>query len=140
MRAYRAIALALAVAFVAVGIAFLVEPDVVAAVCARVSRLTGIPVLPIGSVESGLFRVLAAAYMYVVAVLAWMMFWRPAEAVWPAMLAHAKLASATLSVVLCVIQEPSLLLAANGIVDGAIGILALWFRHQAMRRRSTVMR
>jgi hypothetical protein len=138
MGVYRAVALALAAVFVAVGVVFLVAPGGVAALFERGARLAEIPELPVGGIESGLFRVLAAAYMYVVAALAWMMFRRPAEAVWPTVLAHAKLASATLSFVLCAIQGPSLVPVANGVVDGFIGILALWLRRQALGRRGRI--
>jgi hypothetical protein len=135
MGLYRAIALVLAIAFVAVGAVFLVAPGSVGALFAFGARLVEIPDLPVGGIETGLFRVLACAYMYVVAGLAWMMYRRPAEAVWPTVLAHAKLASATLSFALCVVQGPTLVLAANAVVDGMLGVLALWLRRQAIAGR-----
>lgn len=138
MLTYRAIALALAVTFAAVGLVFFLAPGSVATLFEHVSRLLAIPALPAGDIQSGLFRVLTAAFMYLVAWLAWMMFRRPDEAVWPAVLAQAKLASATFSFILIVSQGPSLVLVANGVVDGLLGVLALWLRRQALSRRPGV--
>ena len=135
MSTYRAIALALSATFAAVGLLFFVAPDSVAWPFEQLSRLLAIPALPAGDIPSGLFRVLTTAYMYLVMWLAWMMFRRPDEAVWPAVLAQAKLASATFSLILCVIQGPSLVLVANGVVDGFLGVLALWLRQQALSRQ-----
>jgi hypothetical protein len=128
---YRAIALALAATFAVVGLVFFFTPGSVAALFGLLSRWVA---MPAGEVEGNLFRVLAAAYMYLVAWLAWMMFKRPDEAVWPGILARAKLASATFSVVLVLLLGPSLLLAANAIVDGSLGALALWLRQHVRRR------
>ncbi len=130
---YRALALALAAAFAVVGLLFLFTPGGVAALFGPLSPWAA---LEAGDVEGGLFRVLAAAYMYLVAWLAWTMFKRPDEAVWPGILAQAKLASATLSGVLILLQGPTLLLAANAVVDGFLGALALWLRHLVVRRRT----
>jgi hypothetical protein len=135
MSTYRAIALALAVTFAAVGLVFFFAPGRVAALFDQASRLAAIPALPAGDIQSGLFRVLAAAYMYIVAWLAWKMFTRPDESVWPAILGRAKLASATFSFALIAVQGPSLVLAANGVVDGVLGLLALGLRRQALRRQ-----
>jgi hypothetical protein len=132
-RLYRAVALALTATFAVVGLAFFFAPGGVAAVFDRLAPPTS---MPAGDVGGGLFRVLAAAYMYLVAWVAWMMFRRPDEAVWPAILAQAKLASAAFSLVLIFILGPSLVLAANATVDGCLGFLALWLRHQASGRRA----
>ena len=71
---YRALALALAAAFAVVGLLFLFTPGGVAALFGSLSPWAA---LQAGDVEGGLFRVLAAAYMYLVAWLAWTMFKRP---------------------------------------------------------------
>jgi hypothetical protein len=130
-RVYRAIALALAATFAAVGLVFFVAPGGVSAFFDQLSRRAP---MAAGDVEGGLLRVLAASYMYLVAWFAWMMFRRPDEPTWPAVLAQAKLASAGFSLVLIVIRGPSLVLAANAIVDGGLGALAVWLRRQAARR------
>ena len=128
---YRAIALALAATFAGVGLVFCFTPGSVAAFFSLPSRWSA---LPAGDIEDGLFRVLAAAYMYLVAWLAWKMFARPDEAMWPAILAQAKLASAAFSVVLILLNGPTLVLVANAIVDGLLGALAFWLRRQVLRR------
>jgi hypothetical protein len=130
---YRFISLALAATFAGVGLAFLLTPGSVAAFVGHLSRW--VP-MPAGEVESGLFRALAAAYMYLVTWIAWRMFGRPDEAVWPGILAQAKLASATFSVVLILLLGATLLLVANAIVDALLGVLAIWLRRQVLRRRS----
>jgi hypothetical protein len=132
-RIYRAVALALAATFAVVGLVFFLAPGGVAAIFDRLARPES---MPAGDVGGGLFRVLAAAYMYLVAWFAWMMFRRPDEAVWPAILAQAKLASAVFSLVLIFILGPCLVLAANAIVDGCLGLLALWLRQQVPGRRA----
>ena len=131
MNLYRAIALAFALAFTAVGLVFLLAPGQVVALFDEVARATARPGMPAGDAGSGLFRALAVAYMYLVALLAWMMYRRPAEPTWPALLAQAKLASAALSVGLWVAHGPYLVYLVNGVVDGLIGAAALVLRRQA---------
>ncbi|MBE3096050.1 MAG: hypothetical protein IMZ55_09650 [Acidobacteria bacterium] len=134
MRFYRTMALALATTFLVVGIVFLTGPHIVQALFDWMARWVAVPGMPAGEVGAGLFGALAVAYMYMVSLLAWMMFRRPTEAVWPALLAHAKLASAALSFILMVAQGPTVICAANGVVDGLIGVLALILRRQVIRR------
>ncbi len=63
--------------------------------------------------------------MYLVTVLAVMMFRHPESRVYPALLIHAKLASAVLSLALFLVQAHYLIYVANFIVDGCLGILVL---------------
>ena len=139
MRIYRMTALALAVAFAAVGLVFLFAPGALQGAFDSLGRQAGIKGMPVGDAESGLFRVLAVAYMYVVTILAWMMFRRPADPVWPALLAQAKFASALVSILLFALAGPYLVYAANGVVDGLIGVAVLLLRrHLAPPRSSPV--
>jgi len=71
--------------------------------------------------------------MYLVSLLAWLMFRRPAEPAWPALLAQAKLASAVISFALFSAHRPYAIYLVNGIVDGLLGVLALALRRQALR-------
>lgn len=121
-----AIGAGFAVAFAAVGLLFLAVPGAVLAFCDALSRRTGLAAFP-GPVDR-FWLILAAAYMYVVTVLAWSLFRRPDDPVYPRLLAHAKLGSAALSLAAFALYAPHLLFLANGIVDGAIGIAAavLW--------------
>ena len=125
MRAYRTVAVALTLAFAAVGLVFLLGPRSVDDLFEAAVGLQGIAALPAGAVDSHLFRALAVAYMYLVGLLAWMMARRPGETVWPMLLAHAKLASAAVSMALCLTGGPVLILVVNTLVDGAIGMMAL---------------
>ena len=135
MRLYRAIAFAFAVIFAAVGVMFLAAPGEVRALFDQVGIGAASPGMTAADVDSGLFRALAVAYMYLVALLAWMMFRRPTEPVWPTLLANAKLASATVSFVLFVAHRPYLVYPVNGVVDGLIGATALLLRRRAIRWR-----
>ena len=135
MRLYRAIALAFAVIFAAVGVMFLAAPGEIRALLDQVGIGTATPGMPAADVDSGLFRALAVAYMYLVALLAWMMFRRPTEPAWPTLLSNAKLASATVSFVLFVAHRPYLVYPVNGVVDGLIGATALLLRRRAIRWR-----
>lgn len=132
MRLYRTSALLLAAAFAAVGLVFLAAPGVVAALFDSIGRQVGARGAPPGDVDSGLLRALAVAYMYVVTLLAWMMYRRPAEAAWPTLLARAKLASAAISFLLVALDGLFLVYLINGIVDGAIGAAVLLLRNHAL--------
>jgi hypothetical protein len=140
MLVYRTIALALAVVFALVGVVFLAAPGAVLDLFEWVGATTGRPGMPAADVQSGLFRVLAVAYMYVVAWLAWMMFRRPGEPTWPTLLAHAKFASAAVSLLLFVAHAPYLAYLANGTVDGVLGTLALLLRRRGAFLRLSAMR
>ncbi len=132
---YRAIALALAIAFAAVGLVFLCTPATVVNALEQVAHFVGGRGMPAADVDSALFRALAVAYMYVVTLLAWMMFRQPASTIWPALLAHAKFASAAVSLLLFVTHTAYLVYVANGIIDGLIGLLALALRRYPKRMR-----
>lgn len=122
-RWHRAAGAAFAVAFASVGLVFLVHPGGVLTWFDTWSRRSGLAVFA-GPAER-FWLVLAAAYMYVVTVLAWSMFRRPGDPVYPRLLAHAKLCSAALSFAAFGLYVPHLIFLANGIVDSAIGAAAL---------------
>ncbi len=128
MSLYRAFGLVFAVAFVAVGLLFLLAPGAVRTAVEQAGQVAGMPGMPGGDVQSGLFRALAVAYMYVVTLLAWRMFRRPTEAVWAGILGQAKLASAAASFLLLAFHGRYFAYLANGVVDGAIGVAALVLR------------
>jgi hypothetical protein len=137
MLVHRTIALALAVTFAVVGIVFLLAPTVALGPIDRFAVSSGWG-LPATGIDGGLFRGLAVAYMYVVALLAWMMFRQPAVPLWPTLLAHAKLASAAVSFILLAVQAPYLVYAANGIVDGLVGVGALLLGRRAAALRRAI--
>jgi hypothetical protein len=54
------------------------------------------------------------------------MFKKPGNPLFPTLLAQAKLASSILSLVFFFGRAPYLICLANAVVDGGIGVLALW--------------
>ena len=122
-RLHAAVGATCAVAFAAVGLLFLALPGSVLGFFDALSQRWGLAAFR-GPVDR-FWLVLAAAYMYVVTVLAWSMFRRPDDPVYPRLLAHAKLCSAALSLGAFALVVPHLIFLANGVVDGAIGVLAL---------------
>jgi hypothetical protein len=118
----KALGLGLAAVFALVGGAFLLLPRGTLALFNAVSRRLG---MVEGPLEPTFFGVLAAAYMFVVTVLAWRMFRSPEESLYPLLLAQAKLASSVLSFLLFALRAPWLIYLVNGIVDGALGLVVL---------------
>jgi hypothetical protein len=127
-RLHAAAGAVLAVAFAATGTLFVALPGGVLALFDGLSRRAGLAAFT-GPADR-FWLVLAAAYMYVVTLLAWSMFRQPTDPVYPRLLAHAKLCSAALSLAAFALAVPHLIFLANGVVDGAIGLVAvaLWRR------------
>ena len=130
--AYRAFGLGMAVVFAAVGAIFVLIPGETLGFFNAMSRRLGMAEGPTGP---SFFVALAGSYMYVVTALAWLMYRSPGDKIYPLLLAQAKLASSVLSLALFAFRAPWLIFLANGIVDGAIGlvVLALYFRVKAGR-------
>jgi hypothetical protein len=130
-RIYRFTALAGAIIFAAVGIVFLTLPDGVLAFFNSLSEPLGFPTS--SAQGKGFFLALAAGYMYLVALLAFLMYRHPDNRTYPFLLAHGKLASAVLSLYLFLTHGAFFIYLANSIIDGLIGVAALagYFR---MRR------
>jgi hypothetical protein len=125
---YRRTSLFLAVVFAAVGILFLFLPGTVLRFFNDLSPHFGL--LPSGGGDVNLFVVLAAAYMYVVSLLAWLMYRHPDQDLPPIILINAKLASSLLSFALFLFVVPSLALLVNGVVDGCLGGGVWWMVRQ----------
>ena len=117
---YRGCGLTGAVAFAGVGIIFFLWPEGVVAFFNHWAAVGGLSPAPLAG--SSLYLALAAAYMYLVALLAWQMYRHPTHKVYPRLLAHAKLASALLSLALFWLDAPYLIYLANFFVDAAIGV------------------
>jgi hypothetical protein len=73
------------------------------------------------------YVVLAVAYMYLVALLAFLMYRYPQNMFFPLLLANGKMASSLLSLCLFSFHQPYLILLVNGVVDGLIGVVAFVF-------------
>ena len=120
---YRVLSLALAVTFAAVGLLFLVAPDAAIGFFNGFSPSFGVSPAP--AVGWDFYLILAVGYMYVVTVLAFMMFRHPENRSFPMLLSHAKLASSVLSLALFLLHARYLIYIANFAVDGLIGIVVL---------------
>lgn len=123
MRLYKLFSFTAAVAFAAVGLLFLVSPDSVLIFFNGFSGYCGLPQAPLPG--AGFYLVLAAAYMYLVTLLAGLMYRQPEQNIYPFLLAHAKLASSLLSLGLFLMHQPYLIYFTNFVVDGFIGVAAL---------------
>jgi hypothetical protein len=134
MRLYRAAALVLAAGFLVVGVLFLAVPDGVLSFFNRLSGPLGLPEAP--PVGRPFFLVLASGYMYLVSLLAWLMFKHPENRVYSLMLIHGKSASSLLSLVFFLVERPFLIYLANFLVDGLIAAGVWWMS----RTRRTVNR
>jgi len=134
MKFYRPFAFSCAVIFAAVGVLFLFRSNGVIIFFNMLSASIGMTIAPVPSVH--FYLILAVAYMYLVTVIAWLMFRNPGSAQLPLLLANAKLASALLSFGLYILHNPYLIYLTNGIVDGSLGLVCLSF-YSAIRKQQT---
>ncbi len=114
----------LAGAFAAVGLVFLLVPSGVVSFFNRISAPWGFPAAP--AQGPGLYVLLAVSYMVVVTALALGMARRPADLIYPRLLALAKIASSVLSLGFFILRAGTFVLLVNGVVDGLIGLFVLW--------------
>ncbi len=112
-----------AVVFAAIGLVFALIPEIVLIFFNNLSVYLGFTQSPVQG--AGLYLALAAAYMYLVTVLAFLIFRYPEAKCFPLLLAHAKFASSAISLFFFITGYPYLILITNFIVDGIIGAVAL---------------
>ena len=118
---YRFISIALTIIFAIVGIVFLCMSDGVLVFFNRISIVIGMEqVEPLGE---HFYLILAVAYMYLVALLAFLMYRDPNNAVFPLLLFNAKAASSAISFLLFIVDRHFLIYITNGVVDGFLAIL-----------------
>jgi hypothetical protein len=132
MKFYRPFALCCAVIFAVVGVLFLFWSDGVIVFFNMLSAAIGMTSAPIAAVH--FYLILAVAYMYLVTLLAFMMYREPGSAQLPLLLANAKLASSLLSFAFYFWSNPYLIYLSNGIVDGSLGLVCLYF-YSAIRKQ-----
>jgi len=125
LRVYRIISLMFSVIFLAVGFLFLLIPGKILSFFNTVSGYLGFSPSPVDSID--FYLVLAVAYMYLAALLAFLMWRHPENRHFPLLLAHGKIASALISILLFAVRWPFLIFLVNFVVDGLIGIVALIF-------------
>jgi hypothetical protein len=123
MKIYKSISLLLTVLFAATGLIFLFIPDRVLTLFNTLAASLNMAQSPVTGFN--FYLILAVGYMYLVTVLAFLMFKNPRNKTFPVLLAHAKLASSILSLAFFLIQAHYLVYLANFIVDGVIGAVVL---------------
>ncbi len=126
MKLYKLFSLAAAAIFAVVGLIFLFFPDPVLIFFNNVSGYFGLPQAPLQG--TGFYLALASAYMYVVTLLACLMYRYPEQDIYPFLLAQGKLASSIISIYLFLMHRPYLIYFANFVIDGFIGIAVLYLR------------
>ncbi len=131
LRAYRIISLMLSIIFLVVGFLFLLIPGKVLSFFNTVSGQLGFSPSPVNSID--FYLVLAVAYMYLAALLAFLMWRHPENRHFPLLLAHGKMASSFLSILLFAFRWPYLIFLVNFVVDGLIGIVVMIFSSKIKR-------
>jgi uncharacterized membrane protein YhhN len=119
-RMYKLTSLSLSIIFGIVGLIFLVIPEHVLNFFNKISPSLGFMESPVQGV--GFYLILAVAYMYLVMMLAYLMYKHPENPTFPFLLISGKSASSILSFVVFVIDYQFLIYLTNGIVDGLIAI------------------
>lgn len=135
MKYYRAISLLLALTFVVVGLIFLFLPDGVLEFFNAIATVAGMKIAPVDGVN--FFLILATGYMYLVSLLAFLMYRQPTNPDFPLVLTHAKLASSVLSLGFFICHQPYLIYLTNCLVDGSIGGLVLFFYFRIKQNRKS---
>jgi hypothetical protein len=130
-KAYKRISLCLAIVFGAVGLLFLFMSSDVLLLFNRISIAIGMEELVSG--ENKFYVILAVAYMYLVTMLAALMYIHPEQTVYPLLLVNGKAASATLSLLFFFLDKPLLIYLTNGILDGLIGVFVI-VMYRSIRR------
>jgi hypothetical protein len=125
-RLYRLVSLSLSITFGIVGLIFLSIPGYVLNFFNQVSLILGFMESPVHGF--GFYLILAAAYMYLVTMLAYLMYKHPENPSYPFLLINGKSASSIISIALFIIHGQYLIYATNGIVDGmiALGVFLLF--------------
>jgi hypothetical protein len=119
--------------FAVVGLLFLFLADDVLEFFNTIAAYIGMKQSPVEGVD--FYLILASGYMYLVSLLAYLMFRQPDNPYFPFLLTNAKLASSVLSFCFFILHQPYPIYLTNCIVDGLIGFLVLYFYLQIRRRR-----
>jgi hypothetical protein len=125
MKLYRPVSLILGLIFALVGLLFLIIPDEVMEFFNSLSSSWGMAQIPVQNF--GFYPLLAVGYMYLVTLLAFLMYRNPGDSRYPMLLLNGKLATAALSLALFFFHGNYLIYLTNFIIDGFIGITILLF-------------
>ncbi len=123
LKLYKYISLGMATTFGVAGILFLFTSDEVLAFFNRVSIVVGME--EVEPAAEHFYVILAVAYMYIVALLAFLMYRKPEEAAFPFILINAKIATSVVSILFFFIDKLLLIYITNGVVDGLIALLVI---------------
>ena len=128
MKIYKPVSLTLMILFAITGLLFLFIPDRVLGLFNALSSFLNLPQAPVTG--HGIYVILTGGYMYLVTMLAFLMFKHPQSKYFPFLLIHAKIVSSVLSLAMFVVQGHYLIYLANFLVDGfiAAGVAALYFK------------
>lgn len=126
---YRHASLTMAIVFAVVGLLFVFFSTHVLHFFNAMSAPLGFSAGP--EQTSGFFLVLAVSYMYVVSLIAFLMWRQPHNSTLPVLLINGKAGSAILSAALFFCDQPLLIYGANALVDGSIaaGVAILYVRY-----------
>lgn len=125
LRLYKIFSLSSSIIFFIVGFIFLLIPSRVLVFFNTLSGYFGMAPSPV--IGPNFYIVLAVAYMYLVALLAFLMYRNPENKHFPLLLANGKLASSLLSLYIFSFHQLFLIFIVNCIVDGLIGVAASIF-------------
>lgn len=131
LRVYRVTSITLAMIFAIVGVLFLVMPDQVLAFFNGISLRYGLPPSP--SEGAGFFLILAAAYMYLVTLVAFLMYRNPGNSSFAFLLVNGKAASSILSILFILVHGCCLIYIVNAVTDGSIA-LGVFLLNRRLRR------
>jgi hypothetical protein len=128
MKLFRPVSLILMFLFAVTGMLFLFLPDKVLVFFNTLSPYLSLPQSPV--ISWNFYLILTSSYMYLVTILAFLMFRHPENRTYPFILVHGKLASSILSLALFLVYAHYLIFLANFIIDGVIGlvVLTLYFK------------
>ncbi len=128
---YRLTALILSFVFAIVVLLFLLAPDAVLIFFNSMSGSVQMPEAPLAGAR--FYLILSVAYMYLVTLLAFMMYHHPHNTTFPLLLINAKVASSVVSIILFIAAARYLIYLTNFLVDGIIGVVVLLF-YRRMKR------
>ena len=123
MKIYRLVSIILMFLFAVTGLLFLFIPDQVLTLFNNFSSFFKMPESPVNGFN--FYVILTVGYMYLVTVIAFLMYRHPENKYLPQLLAHAKIASSFLSLAFFLLQAHYLIYLVNFVIDGVIGIAVI---------------
>ncbi len=132
VRDYRYISLILASIFFIVGLVFLLIPNLVIESFNIFSIRLGMKLIP--RMENNIYLILAVAYMYLLSLLAFLMYKKPYIEIYPYMLTQAKFCSSILSLLFFILKNQYLIYLVNYIIDFFWALLVLYLYQKSKER------